>query len=311
MKIFAVFVLFVFGAVGENLVENYDRELSTIKLLFYPNINSIDNPIEISPLYNTGWKLVDFLANETKLMIHGWNAFSNHISVNPVLHAYLKANNSRVLAVDWRDASQLSYVVARRIITSIAGRICGQLRYFVKETQIDIANLHVIGHSLGCHIATHIGRCFDGEIGRLTALDAAGPFFTKFSTDAYSRNDFLFVDSIHTSAGLAGEFEVRGHAAFFPNGGVAPQPGCEASDLISFTACSHYRVSNYFAESILLPTTFLAHQCELSLIQLPTAHRNCHNGSNVVLMGEHIDHNTRGVFYLQTFSTFPFGKDEL
>jgi hypothetical protein len=36
MKIFAVFILFVFGAVGENLVENYDRELSTIKLLFYP-----------------------------------------------------------------------------------------------------------------------------------------------------------------------------------------------------------------------------------------------------------------------------------
>ena len=36
MKIFTVFVLFVFGAVGENLVENYDRELSTIKLLFYP-----------------------------------------------------------------------------------------------------------------------------------------------------------------------------------------------------------------------------------------------------------------------------------
>ena len=99
-------------------------------------------------------------------MIHGWNAFSNHISVNPVLHAYLKANNSHVFAVDWRDASELPYVVARRIITSIAGRICGLLRYFVKETQIDIANLHLIGHSLGCHIATHIGRCFDREIGR-------------------------------------------------------------------------------------------------------------------------------------------------
>jgi hypothetical protein len=86
------------------------------------------------------------------------------------------------------------------------------------------------------------------------------------------------------------QFIDRGHAAFFPNGGIAPQPGCETSDLISFTACSHYRVTNYFAESILLPTTFLAHQCELSLIQLPTAHRNCHNGSNVVLMGEHTDH---------------------
>lgn len=44
---------------------------------------------------------------------------------------------------------------------------------------------------------------------RLTALDPAGPLFTRFSSDAYSKNDFLFVDSIHTSAGLLGEFEIR------------------------------------------------------------------------------------------------------
>lgn len=36
MKIFTIFILFVLGAAGENLLENYDRELSTIKLLFYP-----------------------------------------------------------------------------------------------------------------------------------------------------------------------------------------------------------------------------------------------------------------------------------
>lgn len=34
MKIFPVFIVFVFGAGGENL-ENYDHELSTIKLLYY------------------------------------------------------------------------------------------------------------------------------------------------------------------------------------------------------------------------------------------------------------------------------------
>lgn len=43
----------------------------------------------------------------------------------------------------------------------------------------------------------------------MTALDPAGPLFTPFSTDALSKNDFQFVDSIHTSAGLAGEFEIR------------------------------------------------------------------------------------------------------
>ncbi|KAG5670568.1 hypothetical protein PVAND_000821 [Polypedilum vanderplanki] len=167
-----------------------------------------------------------------------------------------------------------------------------------------------IGHSLGCHIATHVGRCFNGEIGRMTALDPAGVLFTKFSTDAVSKNDFIFLDSIHTSAGLAGEFEIRGHVDFYPNRGIAPQPGCEALDIFTFTACSHYRAVLYFAESILLPTSFYAHQCDLSLIQLP-AHRNCLNGSGVVIMGEHIDRNTHGVFYLETFSTTPYGKEEI
>lgn len=69
---------------------------------------------------------------------------------------------------------------------------------------------------------------------------------------------------------------------------MAPQPGCETRDILTFTSCSHYRAVDYFAESILLPESFQAHQCDLSLIQLP-AHRNCLNGSGVVLMGEHID----------------------
>lgn len=43
----------------------------------------------------------------------------------------------------------------------------------------------------------------------MTALDPAGPLFTPFSADALNKNDFQFVDSIHTSAGLAGEFEIR------------------------------------------------------------------------------------------------------
>lgn len=63
-------------------------------------------------------------------------------------------------------------------------------------------------------------------------------------------------------------------------------------DIFTFTACSHYRAPLYFAESILLHDAFKAHQCDLSLIQLPAHHRNCLNGSNVVLMvkmGEHID----------------------
>lgn len=130
--------------------------------------------------------------------------------------------------------------------------------------------------------------------------------------------------------------EHRAHCDFYPNKGIAPQPGCEKLDIFTFTACSHYRAPLYFAESILLHDAFKAHQCDLSLIQLPSHHHNCLNGSNVVLMGEHIDRkyvyrfkflhwgektflflynsfycyycSARGVFYLETFNNFPYGK---
>lgn len=99
----------------------------------------------------------------------------------------------------------------------------------------------------------------------------------------------------------------RGNVDFYPNRGKAPQPGewwlswiwirrilkalrlgCEVMDVLTLTACSHYRAPAYFSESILVPDSFLAHQCDLSLIQLPTFH-NCLNGSTVALMGEHVD----------------------
>lgn len=54
-----------------------------------------------------------------------------------------------------------------------------------------------------------VNNLFISRLDRLTALDPAGPLFTPFSIDALNRNDFLFVDTIHTSAGIAGEFEIR------------------------------------------------------------------------------------------------------
>lgn len=88
----------------------------------------------------------------------------------------------------------------------------------------------------------------------------------------------------------------RGHCDFYPNQGRAPQPGCEKLDIFTVTACSHYRAPLYFSESILIPNSFYAYQCDLSLIQLPT-YRNCLNGSNVVVMGENIDQKYVFLFF--------------
>jgi pimeloyl-ACP methyl ester carboxylesterase len=150
--------------------------LSLFSLHLY-SIHTIDDPIDFA---TSEWKNIDFSKSsssssveageaalrDVKILIHGWNANSNHISIQPVRNAYLKRNVSHVLAVDWKEIADLPYIVARDLIALVGGKVCKQLKEFTATTKISVDRLHIVGHSLGCHIATHVGRCFNGQIGR-------------------------------------------------------------------------------------------------------------------------------------------------
>lgn len=59
-------------------------------------------------------------------------------------------------------------------------------------------------------------------------LDPARPFFEVPETsEKLDSTDANFVDVIHTCAGLLGVFNGVGHADYYPNDGIAPQPGCQ------------------------------------------------------------------------------------
>ena len=59
---------------------------------------------------------------------------------------------------------------------------------------------HIIGHSLGSHVAGYAGERLKG-LGRITGLDPAGPYYEWMPPEVrLDPTDAEFVDAIHSDA---------------------------------------------------------------------------------------------------------------
>lgn len=166
-----------------------------------------------------------------KVLIHGYIASRYHVSIAPIKNAYLSAGNVNLFIVDWSQASYQMYDVSRQLTSQVAHRVSEILERFISENNIDRGLIHVIGHSLGAHIAGNVGRYMGGSLGRITGLDPAAPLYIRQSYDAIQITDASFVDIIHTNGEALGEIWARGHIDFYPNYGLRSQPGCGVKDI--------------------------------------------------------------------------------
>lgn len=85
------------------------------------------------------------------------------------------------------------------------------------EKVVPLNKIHLMGHSLGAHIAGAAGRQFQEETGkslpRITGFDPAKPCFNEGeSLQVLGRGDAEFVDIIHSDAGGLGKSEPIGDA---------------------------------------------------------------------------------------------------
>lgn len=115
------------------------------------------------------------------------------------------------------------------------------LEFLSSEGQISLDDVHVLGHSLGAHVAGYAGSYVPRKLARITGLDPAGPAFEtpylKDPGDRLDSTDANFVDVIHTCAGSLGFLRPIGHVDFYPNGGTFTQPGCPIFSSRMISAC--------------------------------------------------------------------------
>ncbi|KAL1023096.1 hypothetical protein UPYG_G00036360 [Umbra pygmaea] len=171
--------------------------------------------------------------SKTFLVIHGWTVSGLFESwVGKLVSAlYEREQDANVIVVDWLYTAQNHYPVVAQKTKIVGQEIAHFIDWLEEATNIHLKNLHLIGYSLGAHVAGFAGSHTSNKVGRITGLDPAGPDFEgEHAHRRLSPDDAHFVDVLHTfsqgSLGLSiGIQQPVGHVDIYPNGGSF-QPGC-------------------------------------------------------------------------------------
>ncbi|KAJ7315928.1 hypothetical protein JRQ81_002090 [Phrynocephalus forsythii] len=182
--------------------------------------------------------------------------------INGLIKALLQAAQANVIAVDWVHGATAAYPTAVGNIMQLGLEIFS----FIHKLQafgMAEASVHIIGVSLGAHVAGLVGHFCDGRLGRITGLDPAGPKFTRASREErLDPGDALFVEAIHTDSDNFGIRIPVGHIDFYINGGK-DQPGCPRfiSSGYSYLICDHMRAVHFYTSALEESCAMVAFPC--------------------------------------------------
>ncbi|XP_055685477.1 inactive pancreatic lipase-related protein 1 [Lutzomyia longipalpis] len=247
----------------------------------------------------------------TKIVIHGFGGGRNFSPSPDIRKAYFTLGEYNIIIVDYSAAAREPCLSQMEWSPRFGSLCIAQLvKYLANQPRgVKPDDLHLIGYSVGAHFAGLVANYLtpeEGKLGRITGLDPTIFFYAGANNSRdLDQTDAHFVDVIHTGAGILGQWSPSGHADFYVNGGTS-QPGCATTSIFDTLACDHTKVTPYFIESINSPKGFYAGPCPNLLSYLLGW---CEpKDSEFVLMGEHVSHEARGIYYVTTNAKPPYAR---
>ncbi|KAK6189126.1 hypothetical protein SNE40_005164 [Patella caerulea] len=263
---------------------------------------------------------------ETKVIIHGFMQDWDVDWLHRAATAFLTKSPVNVIVVGWGQGAGFPYRQAASNTRVVGAEVALMVNTLINMTYTSPRKIHLIGHSLGAHVAGYAGDAIAG-LGRITGLDPAKPSFE--GTDIMVRldkTDARYVDVIHTDGSQYNTFSGYGmltpvgHIDFYPNGGTH-QPGCGGEtyeDLMSSVfnhgfnsaenslGCSHDRAFNLFIESITTECPFKAYPCT-SMTEFESGRCSSCGNRLCPSMGLHSEgYKSEGTYYLKTSDRSPY-----
>ncbi|PRD38479.1 UNVERIFIED_CONTAM: Pnlip [Trichonephila clavipes] len=178
---------------------------------------------------------------------------------------FLRNSDDNVIALDHASTLLLPRIIYQQSVADcrvIGAQIANLITFLHEKLGADMKTIHLIGHSLGAHIAGYAGERLP-NLGRITGLDPAGPYFRNVANNVkLDTADATFVDVIHSNPSAVigfGTNEDLGHINFWPNGGK--QRGCPLTllrtlfdgilpfELQTIATCPHRRSIDFFVFS--------------------------------------------------------------
>ncbi|XP_005920852.1 lipoprotein lipase [Haplochromis burtoni] len=210
---------------------------------------------------------------QTFIVIHGWTVTGMFESWVPKLVSalYDRVPTANVIVVDWLSRANQHYPTSAAYTKLVGRDVAKFVTWIQNELQLPWDRVHLLGYSLGAHVAGIAGDLTNHKISRITGLDPAGPTFEHADEQStLSRGDAQFVDVLHTNTRGSPDRSIGiqrpvGHIDIYPNGGTF-QPGCDIQNTLMGIAlegikglqnmdqlvkCSHERSIHLFIDSLL------------------------------------------------------------